>query len=53
MFDTGFVRELLGLPNPVAAKIPASLPKPERNPLIGERSEASSRSSNTTGRFGV
>jgi hypothetical protein len=36
MFDTGFVRELLGLPNPVAAKIPASLPKPERNPLIGD-----------------
>ena len=37
MFDTGFVRELLGLPNPSAAKIPASLAKPERNPLIGDR----------------
>jgi hypothetical protein len=39
MFDVGFVRELLGLPNPSAAKIPASLPKPERNPLIGDLSE--------------
>src|SRR6516165_6179644 len=37
MFDVGSVRELLGLPNPSAAKIPASLAKPERNPLIGDR----------------
>ena len=36
LFDVGFVRELLGLPNPSAAKIPASLAKPERNPLIGD-----------------
>jgi hypothetical protein len=33
-------------------EIPASLPEPERNPLIGELSEASSRTSNTTGRLG-
>ena len=36
MFDVGSVRELLGLPNPSAAKIPASVAKPERNPLIGD-----------------
>ena len=30
------VRELIGLPNPSVAKIPASLVKPERNPLIGD-----------------
>ena len=32
-------------------EIPPSLPVPERYPLIGELSEACSRSSNTTGRF--
>ena len=35
MFDVDSVRELLGLPNPSAAKIQASLAKPARNPLIG------------------
>src|SRR5260221_11999918 len=52
MFDVEFLRKLLGLPTLAWREIPASLPEPKRNPLIGELSEASSRSSNSTGRFG-
>jgi len=39
MLGVDSLRKLLGLPNPTAAKIPTSLPKPEGNPVIGDLSE--------------